>query len=85
MDILVSLRAYIKDNLVVQTDIEDVGDGDSLLESGIIDSMGVFQLVTFLETQFGVEIDDEEMVPENFETMTGIVALVNRKLEDKGT
>jgi len=47
-----------------------------LLEEGIVDSLGLQQLVSFLETEFGVVVDDEHLLPENFETLDAITALV---------
>lgn len=79
MDVQARLRAYITENLAVQAGGAEFGDDDPLLDSGIIDSMGVFQLVTFLETEFGAYVDDDEVVPENFETLNSIAALVARK------
>jgi acyl carrier protein len=49
-----------------------------LIENGVLDSMGIFQLVTFLEDQLGVEIDDEDLVPDNFESIAAIDRLVGR-------
>lgn len=57
---------------------KDVSPSDSLLDSGLIDSVGIFELVTFLEERFGVQIPDEEIVPEHFETIENLNALVAR-------
>ena len=59
----------------------DVGFDDSLLDSGIIDSLGILEVVQFLESEFGVHVNDEEMMPENFETINGISIFVNSKRE----
>ena len=85
IDILVSLRKFIKENFLHKAEVEVVGDDDPLLDSGIVDSMGILQLVNFLESQFGIELADEEIVPENFETMTHIAAFVGTKLRDKAS
>jgi acyl carrier protein len=50
-----------------------------LLERGVIDSLGLFRLVGYLEDEFGVEILDEELVPQNFGTIGGIARLVREK------
>jgi acyl carrier protein len=52
---------------------------ENLLEQGIIDSMAILKLVGFLEEAFGIETDDDEMVPENFETLAALCAFVERK------
>lgn len=56
-----------------------VGADDSLLDSGLIDSTGIFELVVFLEETFGIKVDDTEIVPEHFETVAQIAAFVDRK------
>lgn len=55
-------------------------DDDRLLESGRIDSLGVLDLVHFLEEQFGISISDEELLPENFQTVARVTALVQEKV-----
>ena len=54
-------------------------DDESLFDRGIIDSLGVLKLVAFLEEQYGVCVDDEELIPENFET----IALLKEFIESK--
>jgi acyl carrier protein len=56
-----------------------VGLDDQLLVEGIIDSMGVMQLVSFVEEQLGVSVDDEEIVPENFASLRALARLVAAK------
>jgi acyl carrier protein len=51
----------------------------SLIESGIMDSTGVLELVEFLESNFTIRIDDEELVPENLETISNIVRFLRSK------
>lgn len=54
-------------------------DTDPLLESGLIDSMGVLDLVAFIETEFKVTVDDEELIPDNFQNIARIAAFVEKK------
>lgn len=55
-------------------------DGNtSLLDSGLIDSTGIFELVSFLESDFGIQVADEDIVPENFETVRRIATFVDGK------
>lgn len=51
----------------------------SLLDSGLVDSTGIFELVSFLESEFGIEVADEEIVPEHFENVRLIAAFVDGK------
>lgn len=50
----------------------------SLLEEGILDSLGLQQLITFLEQKFGINIDDDDLMPENFESVNAIAALISK-------
>lgn len=52
---------------------------ENLLAQGIIDSMGILKLVTFLEERFDIEADDDDLVPENFSTLKAIQSFVERK------
>jgi acyl carrier protein len=54
-------------------------DTDALLETGILDSLGVLDLVNFIEQKFSVGMSDEELVPENFQTIERIAAFVAGK------
>ena len=63
--------------------ITNIGDGDSLTEAGIVDSLGIFRLVSFLEENFGVRISDEEIVHDNFQTISDIEQFVSAKLASK--
>jgi acyl carrier protein len=54
-------------------------NNDPLLENGILDSLGVLDVVSFLESEFGIVADDEELVPENFRTIENIAEYVQRK------
>jgi acyl carrier protein len=56
-----------------------IGDGDSLLERGLIDSTGVLEIVTFLEQRFGIVVDDEELVPANLDSIERIAGYLERK------
>ncbi|MBW3600413.1 MAG: acyl carrier protein [Planctomycetes bacterium] len=57
-----------------------LGAEDSLLESGVVDSLGVLDLMAFLESEFNVSISDEEMVSENFKSVSRLADLVLQKL-----
>lgn len=50
-----------------------------LLEKEVVDSLGIFQLVSFVESDFGIEVADEDLVPDNFNTISDIARLVNSK------
>jgi acyl carrier protein len=58
----------------------DFTDGSSLVETGILDSVGVFTLVAFLERQFRIEVPDADLVWKNFESIDAITQFVESKL-----
>jgi len=53
------------------------------MESGILDSTGVLELVTFLESTYGVKVQDQEMVPENLDSVNRAAAFAARKVSEK--
>jgi acyl carrier protein len=57
-----------------------LGDTDPLLESGIIDSLGVLDVVGFIEAEFKITVDDEDLTPENFQNIRQISAFVEKVL-----
>ena len=64
---------------VMRTFGKMVGPDDSLLDSGLVDSAGIFELVNFLEETFAVKIEDEEIVPEHFETSAMVATFIEHK------
>jgi acyl carrier protein len=82
-DISLAVRRFISENFLFRDDGEAVAHDASLLDAGIIDSTGVLELVCFLETTFGIEVSDEEMLPENLDSIRAISSYVGRKLESR--
>ena len=58
----------------------ELGDDDSLIEAGVIDSFSVVKLVVFLEAEFGIRIDVTDLVADNVSTLKNIETMVTRKL-----
>ena len=56
-----------------------IKDDEMLIELGIIDSLGILKLISFIEEKFGIEILDEELIPENFQTINDICCLIKAK------
>ena len=76
----VTVRERIRSFVTETFFVDDFSDEDLFLRAGIIDSMGMFQLVAFLQEQFGIEILDEDLVPENLDSVARAAAFVERKL-----
>jgi acyl carrier protein len=55
-------------------------DSDSLLQNGVLDSTGVLELIEFLESEFGITVEDDETVPANLDSLSGLVSFVDFKL-----
>ena len=79
-DISATVRRFIGENFTFREEVEVLSDDASLLDAGIIDSTGVLELVCFLESTFGIVIADEEMLPENLDSIAAISAYVARKV-----
>ena len=78
-DIKANIKDYILEEFVPDGDI-DVEDNTNLLEEEVVDSLGIFTLVSFIENKFSVSIDAEEVNLDNFETLSSITKLVESKL-----
>ncbi|MFQ3632951.1 acyl carrier protein [Roseiflexus sp.] len=83
-DISAQIRGYITHNLLFGDESFIYSDEDSFLERGIVDSLGVIELVSFLEGQFGISIADHELIPENFDSVRNVSEYVARKLATDG-
>jgi len=73
------IREFIQENLASVKGITSFRDDESLMENGVIDSLGIFRLVSFLEENFGVRVSDEEINPENLKSVDTIEQLVMAK------
>lgn len=81
MSVAAKVRDYIRQNFLFGNN-EKIADDDSLLERGIIDSTGAMELVTFIETEFQLQVNDQDLVPENLDSVSAITAFVTRKLAE---
>lgn len=70
------IRAFVLERLAPATGRTELQDDDDLIDSGVLDSLGIFQLVAFLEERFGIAIADTEITPDNFGTLERIERLV---------
>jgi acyl carrier protein len=73
------LRSFISTNFYVP-DGETLADESSLLDRGVIDSTGVLELIGYIQSEFGIKVNDDEMVPENLDSIARIEAYLQRKL-----
>ena len=73
------VRRFILENFLFGQDDQTLNNDDSLLDNGVIDSTGVLELVAFLEEQFLVTVEDEELVPDNLDSISRISLFIQRK------
>ena len=73
------LRGFLLDNYLFTDDESALDDHASFLEQGTLDSTGILELVMFLEESFGITIADEEMIPDNLDSVAAALAFVQRK------
>ena len=73
-----TIRAFVVENFLFG-ESNGLKDDTSFLDEGIIDSTGILELVNFCEEEFSISVDDEELVPENLDSINNIVAYMERK------
>ena len=79
------IKAFIVANFLFGDEGNGISEDQSFLESGIIDSTGMLELVSFVEQKYGITIGDREMVPENLDSLRNVSRLVARKLDALST
>jgi acyl carrier protein len=73
------LRSYIVENFLLLAGIDSFDDSDSFLERGIIDSTGVLELLEFVEGTFHIHVEDEEVIPDNLDSLNNLTSFIIRK------
>lgn len=79
MNIEEKVRGYILENYLFSVDQSELNNDDSFLDKGIIDSTGVLEIIFFLDEEFGINVEDEEILPENLDSVNFIVNYINLK------
>lgn len=79
MPIQEQIRNHIVENFLFGSN--SIEDEDSFLEHGVVDSTGVLELVLFAEETFSITVDDQEVLPENFDSISSLARYVTRKLD----
>jgi len=79
MELKAKIRDYIIENFLFGDAAPLTDDGISLLDEGIIDSVGVMELVAFLEQDFGLTVEDEELIPENLDSVNNLAGFISKK------
>lgn len=83
MDTVTRVREFVTRNFFV-SDAARLTDGASLLDLGVVDSTGVLEIIAFVESTYGLTVEDDEIVPANLDSIERIAAYVDRKLAARG-
>jgi len=73
------IREYVLENYLFTDDDSALNSADSFMESGILDSTGILEIIYFIEDEFGIKIGDDEMIPENLDSVNNIVVFIDKK------
>lgn len=73
------IRTYILENYLFTDDQSMLGSDDSFLQKNILDSTGMLEVIYFLEDEFGIKVQDDEMIPDNLDSVNRISAFLARK------
>jgi acyl carrier protein len=79
MSIEMKVKEYIAKNLLFSDNGFQYADNASFLEEGIVDSVGVMELVAFVEENFGVKVDDLDVTPDNFDSVSKLAGYIHKK------
>ena len=80
MSIESQIKDYIAKNLIFSSNGFNFSDGTSFLEEGIVDSQGVMEILLFVEDAFKISVDDLEITPDNFDSVSRLAAFIRRKM-----
>jgi acyl carrier protein len=75
-----NIRNFITNDILHGSLNHPLDDQEALIESGIIDSLGIMTLLSYVEQQFSIEISGDDLIPENFASIAAITALIDRQL-----
>ena len=78
-DLKAQIREFIVENFLFG-DANGLKDDSSFLDEGIMDSTGVLELVTFLEEKFSIKVEDEDLIPENLDSINNVTAYLEKKM-----
>jgi acyl carrier protein len=78
-DIANKIKTYFEETVFVEFGDNGISASDSFLDNGILDSVGFVALAVWLNEEFGVQVTDEEMIPENLDSLVNLVEFVRRK------
>ena len=84
IDIKEKINVFIKDSFLMVAGLNTFDDNDSFIQKRIIDSTGVLELVSFIEGTFKIKVEDEELIPDNLDSLNKIATYTTRKITNAG-
>lgn len=78
-EVRAKIRGFVVENFLFGNE-DGVKDDTSFLDEGIIDSTGILEMVSYLEAEFSISVDDEELIPENLDSINNVVAYLTKKI-----
>ena len=82
MNIEQTIRNFIMENFIFEENPNQLGNNQSFLESGIIDSTGMLELVSFIEEEYDIKMEDEELIPDNLDSVNNVAQFINKKINN---
>ncbi len=79
-EIKTKIKEFIINNFLLEAGSKKIGDEDSFLEQGIIDSTGILELVEYVQDTFKIKIEDEELLPDNLDSLNKITVFISNKI-----
>jgi acyl carrier protein len=81
MSVESKIRSFILDNFIFSDDDDALKNDDSFLDNGILDSTGILEVIFFLDEEFSIKVNDDELIPENLDSVDRIAAFIKRKTQ----
>ncbi len=78
------MKEYITENFLPSSGLDSFENEDSFMEKGIIDSTGVLELLEFIEERFNIRVEDEEVIPDNLDSLKKLSLFIKKKLDYAG-
>jgi acyl carrier protein len=84
-DIREHIHRFVLEDLASSKGIGHFSETDQLIDNGVIDSLGIFRLVKFLEDRFGIQVPDDDVISDNFQTVADMEQYVQSRMARRGT
>jgi acyl carrier protein len=73
------VKHFVDENFLFTSKVDSIGDDVSFMESGIVDSTGILEIVNFIEEDFGIQLEDDEIIPGNLDSVNLLTRFIFKK------